>query len=217
MSQASGMDANDGSENAMLSGLHSRLTYANVMATVAVFLALGGGAYALSGIPDRGGVFHGCVSNRTGVLRVAKSASSCQKAKARGKHKTPGESAITWNQKGQLGANGKDGTNGTNGKDGSNGLNGTNGTNGTNGATNTVVRAHNGATAGDGLDSSAQAACNPGEHATGGGFNVDATAAYLVVNSYPDSNHTWNADIHNTDMGNSNTVAITTFVVCASP
>src|SRR5690349_3849235 len=65
----------------MLKALSSRLSYANVMATVAVFLALGGGAYALSGIPDRSGTFRGCASNATGALRVVKSASSCQKPK----------------------------------------------------------------------------------------------------------------------------------------
>ena len=32
----------------MLGGIRSRLTYANVMATLAMFIALGGGAYALS-------------------------------------------------------------------------------------------------------------------------------------------------------------------------
>ena len=32
----------------MLSKLRSQLTYANVMATIAVFLAMGGGAYALT-------------------------------------------------------------------------------------------------------------------------------------------------------------------------
>ena len=99
----------------------SHVTYANVMATVAVFLALGGGAYALSGIPDRGGVFHGCVSNRTGVLRVIKSASSCQKAKARGKHKTRGESAITWNQQGPPGLKGLQGGQGVQGQKGDTG------------------------------------------------------------------------------------------------
>ena len=34
----------------MLRVVRSRLTYANVVATGALFLALGGGAYALSGI-----------------------------------------------------------------------------------------------------------------------------------------------------------------------
>ena len=65
----------------MLKALGSRLTYANVVATVAVFLALGGGAYALSGIPDRGGIFHGCMAPKTGALRVVKAASSCRKTK----------------------------------------------------------------------------------------------------------------------------------------
>jgi len=34
----------------MLKAIHAKLTYANVMATVAVFVALGGGAYAMSRI-----------------------------------------------------------------------------------------------------------------------------------------------------------------------
>lgn len=99
-------------------GLLSRLSYANVMATVAVFLALGGGAYALSGIPDRSGVYHGCVAT-SGALRVVTKASSCRKAKTvtRGRHRVriPGESAITWNQQGRSGVNGANGLNGANG------------------------------------------------------------------------------------------------------
>src|SRR5690242_3806597 len=94
----------------MLKALGSRLTYANVMATVAVFLALGGGAYALSGIPDRGGVYHGCADPKTGALRVVKSASSCRKTKTvrRGRRRVriPGESAIAWNQQGPRGLQG---------------------------------------------------------------------------------------------------------------
>jgi hypothetical protein len=142
----------------MLKALGSRLTYANVMATVAVFLALGGGAYALSGIPDGRGTFHGCVSNRTGALRVVKSASSCQKAKTVRRHgrrvRIPGESAIAWNQKGQPG---------------SNGANGINGTNGANGATNLIVRSqtHN---VSAGIFT---VPCNPGERAVSGGVSRD--------------------------------------------
>ena len=105
----------------MLKALGSRLTYANVMATVAVFLALGGGAYALSGIPDRGGIFHGCASNRTGALRVVKSASSCQKASGRGARRNPGESAISWNQQGRPGLQGGQGLQGVQGGQGGQG------------------------------------------------------------------------------------------------
>jgi hypothetical protein len=99
----------------MLGAIRSRLTYANIVATVAVFLGLAGGAYALSGVPDRSGVFHGCASNKTGGLRVVKSASSCRRAKGHGKHRDPGESAVSWNQTGRPGANGRDGANGVDG------------------------------------------------------------------------------------------------------
>jgi hypothetical protein len=53
----------------MLSGVRARLTRANVMATGAMFLALGGGAYALSGIPDGSGVYHGRRSSLPGRPR----------------------------------------------------------------------------------------------------------------------------------------------------
>jgi hypothetical protein len=96
----------------MLKAVRSRMTYANVMATAAVFLALGGGAYALTGIPDRGGVYHGCVAT-SGALRVVARSSSCRKTKTvrRGKRRVriPGESAIAWNQQGPLGQNGTPG------------------------------------------------------------------------------------------------------------
>lgn len=101
-----------------LNWIGSRLTYANVVATGALFVALGGGAYALSGVPDRGGVFHGCVSNATAVMRVVKSASSCQKPKTvqrKGKRvRLPGEFAVAWNQQGRQGAQGIQGQAGTN-------------------------------------------------------------------------------------------------------
>ena len=99
----------------MLKALGSRLTYANVMATVAVFLALGGGAYALSGIPDRSGVYHGCVAT-SGALRVVAKASSCRKAKTvrhgRRRVRIPGESAIAGNQQGRPGIHGQPGSQG---------------------------------------------------------------------------------------------------------
>src|SRR6476659_7345770 len=103
----------------MLKAVGSRLTYANVVATGAMFVALGGGAYALSGVPDRGGVFHGCVSKKTGALRVVAGAKACRKAKQRhGRVVVPGEFAIAWNQRGNPGQNGAHGTNGTNGVNG---------------------------------------------------------------------------------------------------
>src|SRR5438552_1322326 len=142
----------------MLNRLRPRLTYANVMATVAVFLALGGGAYALNGVPDRAGVYHGCVAT-SGALRVVAKASSCRKARTvtRGRRRIriAGESAIAWNQQGRAGQNG---------------TNGLNGVNGANGATNAVIRFATFSSDTFGQSSHVHVQCNAGERAVGGGI-----------------------------------------------
>ena len=67
-------------------------------------IALGGTGYAATrGIPGPGGVFHGCVSKRTGALRVVASAPSCHQS----------EFAVSWNQKGKPGPVGPAGSGGT--------------------------------------------------------------------------------------------------------
>ena len=140
----------------MLNRIRSRLTYANVVATLAMFIALGGGAYALNGVPDRSGTYHGCVS-ASGVLRVVRSASSCHRAKTVERDtrrvRVPGESAISWHQTGPRGPQGVPGNPGNPGNPGQNA------------ATHVVVRR---ATNGDGQNF-ADVSCNPGEVATGGG------------------------------------------------
>jgi hypothetical protein len=85
----------------------TRLTFANVMATGAMFVALGGGGYAaMTRMPDANGVFHGCVSKRTGVLRVVAGAHSCTGGR---------DFAIAWNQRGQAGGKGGQGAPGPKG------------------------------------------------------------------------------------------------------
>lgn len=198
----------------MLGEIRSRLSYANVMATVAIFLALGGGAYAVTGVPDRGGVFHGCVNNKTGVLRVVKPASSCHKAVRHGGHRNPGESAIAWNQQGRPGLNGTSGTNGINGI---NGTNGSDGKNGANGATQVTVRTAVGTVANPMEQSTALAECNTGERVTGGGASVGTSngSLYELDDSGPDGGG-WLARARNT--GNAGeTATVTAFVICASP
>jgi hypothetical protein len=144
----------------MLKTVRARLTYANVMATLAVFLGLAGGAYALSGVPDGSGVYRACVEEKSGAVRVVAKASSCRKAQTvkRGKRRVriPGESAIAWNQKGQPGTNGN---------------NGTNGVNGVNGAANLIVRSKSLGFVSSGTDTADFALCNPGERAVSGGMS----------------------------------------------
>jgi hypothetical protein len=51
------------------------LTYANVVATAALFMAMGSGAYAALGSSNH--VFHGCVDIGSRVLRVIPSGRAC--------------------------------------------------------------------------------------------------------------------------------------------
>ena len=79
------------------------LSYSNVMATVAVFVALAGGAVAATDALSSGaGVIHGCVSKSTHVLRVLKAGKRCGK----------GSVALNFNAKGVAGAAGRVGPQG---------------------------------------------------------------------------------------------------------
>ena len=80
------------------------------LATVAV-LAAGGIAYAT--IPDAGNVFHGCVKEDNGMLRLIDTSSSGPSGRCR-----ENETAVSWNQTGppgEAGANGDPGPPGVSG------------------------------------------------------------------------------------------------------
>ena len=88
-----------------------------VVAVAALVFALAGAAWAA--IPDASGEFHGCVNNRTGVLRVidpSKTGFAGQCIIHR-----HGETAITWNQTGPQGPKGDTGSQGPAGPQGSQG------------------------------------------------------------------------------------------------
>ncbi len=99
-----------------------RLSYANVMATVAVFFALGGGAFAATTGLTKGGAIHGCVSVRTHVLTVLKPGRRCGR----------GQVALTFDAKGPRGAAGPAGRAGAAGAPGQKGDTGAAGTPGEN-------------------------------------------------------------------------------------
>lgn len=85
-----------------MDGFRTRLSYANVMSTVAVFIALGGGAYAASGgFAGANGVIRLCVGKR-GTVTVAKAGHRCRR-KTR---------AVLVNQRGIKGATGLQGAQG---------------------------------------------------------------------------------------------------------
>jgi hypothetical protein len=75
------------------------LSYANIMATIAVFLSLGGAAYA-SGYVGSDGSIHGCVA-KGGALSVIKPGGHCTKG-----------ASLTWSQRGPQGLPGVQGPQG---------------------------------------------------------------------------------------------------------
>jgi hypothetical protein len=76
--------------------LRLRLTYANIVATVAVCIALGAGSYALGAIPGSSGSIVGCYSNADGSLRVINEEGGAQ-------CNTGTETRLAWNQEGEKG------------------------------------------------------------------------------------------------------------------
>ena len=81
------------------------LSYANIMATIAVFVSLGGAAYA-SGYVGSDGSIHGCVA-KGGALSVIKPGGHCTKGVS-----------LTWSQRGPQGPQGLRGPQGVQGPQG---------------------------------------------------------------------------------------------------
>ena len=83
-----------------MSGIRSRLTYANVLSTLALFIALGGGAYAAAGGSFVGGdgTVRGCVTSG-GTLKVVKQSKHCGR----------GTTALVLQSSGRTGASGATG------------------------------------------------------------------------------------------------------------
>ena len=72
-----------------------RLSYANVISTLCLFLLLGGGAYALAGAQNATTVF-ACVEKQNGAVRLVQAKAHCHR----------GERRRSWSQQGPTGAAG---------------------------------------------------------------------------------------------------------------
>ena len=99
--------------------IRTHATYANVTATAALFIALGGGAYATTGNPfaGSGGQLQGCVPKRGGLLRIVKAGGHCP-------HGTVG---LRLDQTGPTGPKGAQGSDGAPGAAGPRGVTGATG------------------------------------------------------------------------------------------
>src|SRR5215211_2083357 len=114
----------------MLARFASKLTYANVIATLALFLALGGGAYAAIKLPR----------NSVGTAQIKKGAVTKSKVNAKLLSSLAGKQGA----KGDTGAPGPTGEQGTKGDQG---LPGTNGQDGATGPSDLFVKVKSGNTA----------------------------------------------------------------------
>src|SRR5437660_12404555 len=90
-------------DGAAMRAFRDRLSYANVVATLALFVAVGGGAWAASGgLIGSNGVIHGCVPNKGGTLTIVAPGQKCRR----------GLTAISFNRQGRLGLRGAAGAQG---------------------------------------------------------------------------------------------------------
>lgn len=188
----------------------AKLTYANVMATVAVFIALGGASYAALKLPK----------NSVGAKQLKKGAVTPLKLSAK--------SRLTL--RGSQGPQGATGSRGPDGPRGPEGPRGSEGPQGAPGAAKVVVRKHSYGPIPAESFFVGYADCAPGEVATGGGAVLAETGGHEVLeDSFPsggtEQNRTsvgtgdtptgWGAIIRNT---RSTPVSAADFyVICASP
>jgi len=140
------------------------LSYANIMATVAVVFAMAGGAIAATGGFTSGGKLQACV-NEEGRVKLLKSGERCKR----------GTKSVSWSQSGPAGAKGAPGVPGASGAAGvagAQGAVGAKGADGLSGTANIVVRSKPEVGA---FNDEVQ--CEPGEKATGGGAGRQSQGA----------------------------------------
>jgi hypothetical protein len=184
--------------------LARRLTYSNVMSTLALFLALASGGYAAARLP----------ANSVGPKQLRPHAVTPAKV----------HPAAVELFRGQMGVPGPPGAAGPSGPPGPKG---DPGRPGANGATRVVVRRSSGTLVGPGATTAfLTAQCAEGERATGGGARLDSPAEQdRLVHSIPvdrsgsassdgDAPRGWGARMHNGGTGSDTARA---FVVCAAP
>ena len=146
--------------------IRSRVLRATAIAGLSVAIA-GGVAYAT--IPDGGKVYHACMLNNVGTIRLIDPTlpSSNLMSKCSSSLETP----VSWSQAGPQGIQGPAGAAGKNGVDGKDGLNGKNGLDGKNG-----VDGRPGADGKDGAAGPAGAAGKDGAGITSSSLAPDSTS-----------------------------------------
>jgi hypothetical protein len=179
----------------MLARLRARLTYANVVSTIGLFVALGGGAYAAATLPR----------NSVGTPQLKKNAVISSKVKDR--------SLLARDfKRGQLPA-------GPRGLTGPQGLQGIQGIQGPAGATNVVERQGTPVTTSPWF---AYASCAANEQLVGGGYDIAPEGAHVIANrAVPDTGATFPGRpvqwFVRGAISPTAPTSVTAYAICASP
>jgi hypothetical protein len=174
----------------MMHQFRDRLTYANVMATVAVFVALGGTSYAAITLPK----------NSVGSNQLKRNAVTSTDVKDRSLGVRDLSLAARTFLKGQRGPQGERGPQGLPGSTNAGG------------PTTIVVnyRTNSDGRVGFGEVTSATAVCAAGEKVLGGGVRVDTGTDLAVRESYPNLNNTaWTGRVGNDDLSGVGSYTVT--------
>jgi hypothetical protein len=184
-----------------------RLSYANVTATLALFIALGGGAYAAAGSPFVGssGAISGCVKTKGGPLTIVKAGRKCPK----------GTVSLVLNTKGATGPQGATGATGAAGATGT-GTKGEQGPPGPSGISDyqKVESSFKKSSGGSTNVGGATAECPAGTSLLGGGYNTteENLKIFMSENGPTDSGEGWEAVALS---GSSATFEVKAYAFCA--
>jgi hypothetical protein len=186
--------------------LRERLTFGNVTASLALFIALGGTSYAAITLP-RNSV--GTNQLRTGAIRSVDVKDRSLEArdlslKAR---------RFLKGQKGERGERGPQGPAGGTGDPGTSGGGGGGTTTTTPAGITLTVKTASGSVTGSAETGDAVATCDAGQRVTGGGVRIDSGGGASQSESYPSGNNTSWTGVVSKDVNNA---TFTVFAICAS-
>ena len=164
----------------------------------AAVAVLAGGGIAYAAIPDSGtGVFHACMLNNVGTVRLI----DPSRSDLRGRCDTRLETEVMWNAQGQPGPAGPKGDPGEPGPKGDTGTPGPKGDTGPQGPAgvsgfSVAIAIFSTVGTGNAEDVGAFAQCPTGKVAIGGGMSEGAPGVY-ITESYPDFDK-WRIRVQNT-------------------
>jgi hypothetical protein len=184
----------------MRPGLRPRLTYANVTATLALFVALGGGAYAATALP----------ANSVGSRQLKKNAIVTAKIK---------NNAVTGVKLRDNSLAGADINESSLGKVPSAAVADTSAHASAAAALDTATyKTAAGTAAASSAANAATATCDSGQHVIGGGVKLSTPGIGVINDSYPDASNTaWTAHVGNATSGSSAaSLTFTVYAICTT-